>query len=558
MPLELSDTARRADARSPEYPVAQTLQREIISWAHLQARVDFWSEKVTRSSSTRVAVYHNDSVEFLAILLSVWRNSKIAVVPQNQLEATLAAVSQYTNSFVGEFYALLPEQSNSQTSEHDFAADTALILFTSGSEGAPTAIRKSFAQLNAEIEMLEETWGVTCADSLHLGTVTHHHMYGLPFRLLWPFACGRMFLAQELVYLEQLQKVGNARLTLISSPAHLERLPVTLDWARFHDRLCAVFSAGAPLHQDTAVRASQILGIKVTEIYGGTETGAVATRCPSDNQWWRTLGAVKIACREGKLAIQSPTIENADWFQSEDLCELNDAGEFLLHGRADQILKVGGKRISATAMERRLAEHAFVGNARVVLLQHKISRVGAVIQLSEKGKAALVDRGRQALGKDFVEHLRGHVEQVAWPRYWRFVPELPRNSQGKTTSTALQALFEEAARPLLPNVFSRQEEGENSASLEFSVPPDLFYLQGHFPGTPILPGVIQVSWAVHFGQEIFGDLGKFSRLEVLKFQQVIQPNEQILLQLEWDKQRRKLSFSYAANKTNSSGRIQFA
>ena len=34
------------------------------------------------------------------------------------------------------------------------------------------------------------------------------------------------------------------------------------------------------------------------------------------------------------------------------------------------------------------------------------------------------------------------------------------------------------------------------AEFEIAVPDDLFFLQGHFPQQPILPGVVQIHWAI--------------------------------------------------------------
>ena len=68
--------------------------------------------------------------------------------------------------------------------------------------------------------------------------------------------------------------------------------------------------------------------------------------------------------------------------------------------------------------------------------------------------------------------------------------------------------------------------------------------QGHFPGQPILPGVVQVDWALRLGAELFGPLGDFRALEHLKFQATIGPEEAVTLRLAWDADQRLLAFEY--------------
>ena len=58
---------------------------------------------------------------------------------------------------------------------------------------------------------------------------------------------------------------------------------------------------------------------------------------------------------------------------------------------------------------------------------------------------------------------------------------------------------------------------------------DLQAFQGHFPGHPVLPGVVQVDWAIRFGTRAFGDLGGFRGIDQLKFQALIRPGDVVEL-----------------------------
>jgi 3-hydroxymyristoyl/3-hydroxydecanoyl-(acyl carrier protein) dehydratase len=67
---------------------------------------------------------------------------------------------------------------------------------------------------------------------------------------------------------------------------------------------------------------------------------------------------------------------------------------------------------------------------------------------------------------------------------------------------------------------------------------------GHFPDHPILPGVLQIDWAIRLGVRTFGNLGTFKGMEHLKFQSGITPGEAIEIQLTWDAAKGELGFAY--------------
>lgn len=80
---------------------------------------------------------------------------------------------------------------------------------------------------------------------------------------------------------------------------------------------------------------------------------------------------------------------------------------------------------------------------------------------------------------------------------------------------------------------------------ELRVDPDHPAFAGHFPGDPILSGLIQVDWAIRLGRDAFGFPGSFRALEHLKFQAPIRPAEPVELRLSWDAARGHLDFLYS-------------
>ena len=101
-----------------------------------------------------------------------------------------------------------------------------------------------------------------------------------------------------------------------------------------------------------------------------------------------------------------------------------------------------------------------------------------------------------------------------------------------------------------------QVERDGQWTVSLSIPPDLAYFSGHFPTSPVLPGVVQVDWAISLGQQLLDLPPRFAGMEVLKFQQLVRPGDTLELTLRFDPERSTLHFAYRnATAPCSSGRI---
>ncbi len=91
------------------------------------------------------------------------------------------------------------------------------------------------------------------------------------------------------------------------------------------------------------------------------------------------------------------------------------------------------------------------------------------------------------------------------------------------------------------------------------VPGELDYLDGHFPDVPIVPGVVQVKWAIESARHFLGVSGTVVGLEALKFQKVMRPGDEVTMTLENAADSQKLKFSFQSDHSRySSGRIVFS
>ena len=93
----------------------------------------------------------------------------------------------------------------------------------------------------------------------------------------------------------------------------------------------------------------------------------------------------------------------------------------------------------------------------------------------------------------------------------------------------------------------RESIAPTRAEFEINVPEELFYLQGHFPQQPILPGVIQIHWAIQLAASRLGVKPLFGGIEALKFHRVIRPLTPLKLTLEQAEKTGKLHFSYLSD-----------
>lgn len=541
-----------------------------VSMAALRARASAWRALCLRTAGANVALYLDDSVEFGAALLGAWQAGKTVWLTADTLDASCSALGAGVDAFLGQFPArCLPlTPAPGDACDLPWAAPAAglaaLVVHTSGSTGQPEAIHKQLGQLTSEVATLETLFGAALGQADIVATVSHQHIYGLLFKVLWPLAAGRAIHAHSIAYPEQLaQSLALRACVLVASPAHLKRLPEHIDWSAAAGKLRAVFSSGGPLTPEAGAYAARLLGCTPTEIYGSSETGGVAwrRRQPGHSGAWEAMpGVAWRADGGGQLEVRSKHLASDAWLGLADRVEAVGATHFMLLGRSDRIVKIEEKRISLDAVEAALVGAGMALEARVLLCGAAGERqaLAAFVVLSEAGRAQLAAIGKNALNRQLRAQLAGVVEAVALPRRWRYLEQIPVNAQGKTTQALLLALLDGAApAPRLP-LLTLLEQGAERVLLGLTVPATLFYLEGHFPQAPVLPGVVQVDWAIHYGRAHFALGPQFMGINALKFQQVILPDSPLFLELLFDSAKGSLQFRYFSDTgPHAGGRILF-
>lgn len=109
---------------------------------------------------------------------------------------------------------------------------------------------------------------------------------------------------------------------------------------------------------------------------------------------------------------------------------------------------------------------------------------------------------------------------------------------------------------LMPDILSTNKT-EQSAIFEIFIPNDLAHFSGHFPGLPILPGVVQLDWAIKLMHESFGiQEDRFVGIKAMKFMAPLVPDTHATLSLEIRPESGRMLFIiHSRGKTCTSGQV---
>jgi acyl-coenzyme A synthetase/AMP-(fatty) acid ligase len=484
----------------------------------------------------------HDRYHLTVTLLAAWQRGIVVALPPNAREQTLAELAQRCartvhdgsgpgddmRSWLASRDAPLLQRLDPIARERCLAT-----VYTSGSSGAPNACRKSAQQLFGEADTLQRTFDLG-RDSCVLATVPAHHIYGFLFSIALPLAAGARFVRETPLHtpvIEEYARWHNANV-LVSVPAHLHALaesPLTSLAA-----IGCVFSSGAPLPDSTAHELHRRFGVSVREVLGSSETGGFAWRSAEQrNAPFRPFDGVRISVGDDEqLLLASPLLDSAitQPLLCPDRIALHLDGSFRHLGRIDGVVKVGGTRIALPELEARVRSFPGVHEVAALAVDAAHSR-GQELWL-----VIATETGREL--PDLRNQLLRYYEPVVLPRRVRFVDALTREATGKLPRARLLSLF--ATHTCEPRhsvhveerVAFRTDAGTEGQRVTVHVPVELVHFVGHFPGNPVLPGIVQLeSLVLDEIERSWPELPPLRALSRLKWKALIHPGETLLIEL---------------------------
>ncbi|MGF1854418.1 AMP-binding protein [Vibrio gigantis] len=443
--------------RAPESIVCFDDNSE-ITWQTFNDNLSQLVQLLSLSPFQRVAICTQDSYLFAVAFLASAAANKHIILPGNYQPCALAELSEQfdyllVDDSIGEvevsdvrnIQTLLDSSTSSKQPLIDNLAtmDLAAIqltLFTSGSSGTPKAIDKTLEHLDIETAQLDKNWGELLRGNRVHSTVSHQHIYGLLFRILWPLCSGVPFARNNLEYPEQILSHANKNCVLISSPALLKRLKHETKSAQ----LAGVFSSGGPLPTESAHQSRSLLGHLPIEVFGSTETGGIAFRQQESAQTpWQLFDCIEANLNsENCIKLLSPYIDKNNWYQTADECEMVSDNQFVLKGRTDRVIKIEEKRVSLVEVEKRLEQLPWISECVVIPFEEPERLIlASVLVLSDEGQATLSTMSKGKFWLMLRTELRKWLEPIAIPRKYRVVDEIPLNSQGKRLTSHIEQLI---------------------------------------------------------------------------------------------------------------------
>jgi malonyl-CoA/methylmalonyl-CoA synthetase len=342
----------------------------------------------------------------------------------------------------------------------------ALLLYTSGTTGAPKGAVLTHGNLAANLDALARAWDWTADDAL-VHALPLFHVHGLALGLLGPLRRGGRVTVLPRFEPDALAPPLEEASMLFAVPTMYHRLNARAathpPLARALARARLLVSGSAPLPLREHARLAALTGRGVVERYGLTETlintAVRAVEGPRPGYVGKALDGLSLRLVDdqrrpldahddatlGEVAVRGPNVfagyhrneaataaarDAEGWFYTGDLAARAPDGTVRIVGRrATDLIKTGGFKVGAGEVEAALLEHPAVREAAV--------KGVADDDLGERIEAWVVLDAEASPGA-LIDHVAGLIAWHKRPRAVHVVASLPRNAMGKVLKAALR------------------------------------------------------------------------------------------------------------------------
>lgn len=357
---------------------------------------------------------------------------------------------------------------------HDLAraqvADTAAIIFTSGSESLPKAVPLSHTNLLSNVRDLAGLFPLEAQDRM-IGFLPPFHSFGLTGTMILPVCAGF-----PVVYFPNptdggaLARILEAyRVTLlVGTPTFLAGIVRSASDAQLASLRMAVTGAEKCPDSLYDTLERRCPGLRVLEGYGISECSPVISvnryQAPRRGSIGLPLPSVEIAVvgldsgqpvasgQDGMLLVRGPSIfagylhydgpspfvdfDGKRWYRTGDLVRLSADGALIFVGRLKRFVKLGGEMISLPAIEEILLREFSTSNDKDIPLA--VEATPSDMQTELVLFATRDDISREAANACLA---RAGLSPLHFIRRIQRIEQIPLLGTGKTDYRALQALL---------------------------------------------------------------------------------------------------------------------
>jgi long-chain acyl-CoA synthetase len=335
--------------------------------------------------------------------------------------------------------------------------DLAVLIFTSGTAGAPKAAMLSHHNLLSNIAQARTSYERISASDVIFGVLPLNHIFGLNVVLGLSLAIGAsVVLVQRFDPMTALETIRDRGVTVVPGAP-----PMWIAWSHWADapddafaKVRLALTGAAKMPEEATARLRAKFGLELSEGYGLTEASPTVTSSagltPKIGSVGKVLDGIEVRLVDeqghpalvgdsGEIWVKGPNVflgylDDAEatakaltpdgWLRTGDIGIADDDGFLYLVDRAKDLIIVSGFNVYPAEVEEILAEHRGVADVAVIGVPHP--------NTGEAVKAYVVAAPDVHLDEEqLISHCQDNLARYKCPSKIHFVDELPRGLSGK-------------------------------------------------------------------------------------------------------------------------------